>query len=202
MLGGAGEELAPSQRSELIASIRVETRRLTGLVSNLLDLSRLEAGAARPRAELWTVDGLVGRALEAVSAGAERVVVALPIDSPTLHVDPAQLERVLVNLLENALRYSSPATRSRIHAVVAEARSSCASSITAPASASTSALASSNRSNAAAAASGGGSGLGLAIARGFAQVNGGRLWAEPTPGGGATFALALPLAEARAVASV
>jgi two-component system sensor histidine kinase KdpD len=52
------------------------------------------------------------------------------------------------------------------------------------------------------AASGGGSGLGLAITRGFAQVNGGRLWAEPTPGGGATFALALPLADARAGASV
>lgn len=202
VLGGAGEELAPWQRRELIASIRAETRRLTRLVSNLLDLSRLEAGAARPRAELWTVDGLVGRALEAVSAGAERVVVALPIDSPTLHVDPAQLERVLVNLLENALRFSPPGDLVEIHTVVAEAEVILRVVDHGPG------LGLDQRARVfepfecAGAASGGGSGLGLAIARGFAQVNGGRLWAEPTPGGGATFALALPLAEARAVASV
>lgn len=202
VLGGAAEELTPSQRTELIASIQLETRRLTRLVSNLLDLSRLEAGAARPRAELWTVDGLVGRALEALSAGAERVVVALPIDSPTLHVDPAQLERVLVNLLENALRFSSPRGHVEIQTVVGEAEVIVRVVDRGPGLSPEELARVFEPFEHAAAASGGGSGLGLAIARGFAQVNGGRVWAEPTPGGGATFALALPLAEARAMAGV
>jgi two-component system, OmpR family, sensor histidine kinase KdpD len=202
VLGGAAEELTPSQRTELIASIQLETRRLTRLVSNLLDLSRLEAGAARPRAELWTVDGLVGRALEALSAGADRVVVALPIDSPTLHVDPAQLERVLVNLLENALRFSSPRGQVELQTVVGDAEVILRIVDRGPGLSPDELARVFEPFEHAAAASGGGSGLGLAIARGFAQVNGGRVWAEPTPGGGATFALALPLAEARAMAGV
>jgi two-component system sensor histidine kinase KdpD len=188
VLGGAAEELTPSQRTELIASIQLETRRLTRLVSNLLDLSRLEAGAARPRAELWTVDGLVGRALEALSAGAERVVVALPIDSPTLHVDPAQLERVLVNLLENALRFSSPRGQVELQTAVGDAEVILRIVDRGPGLSPDELARVFEPFEHAAAASGGGSGLGLAIARGFAQVNGGRVWAEPTPGGGATFA--------------
>jgi len=202
VLGDAAEELTASQRAELIASIQLETRRLTRLVSNLLDLSRLEAGAARPRAELWTVDGLVGRALEALGAGAERVVVSLPIDSPMLHVDPAQLERVLVNLLENALRFSPPGDDVEIQTVVGEAEVILRVVDHGPGLGPAELAHVFEPFEHAAAVSGGGSGLGLAIARGFAQVNSGRLWAEPTPGGGATFALALALAEARAMAGV
>jgi two-component system, OmpR family, sensor histidine kinase KdpD len=108
VLDGGAERLTPAERAELVTTVRLGTRRLTRLVSNLLDLSRLEAGAARPRPELWTADGLVARALEAIGPDAERVHVSLPADSPTLHIDPAQIERVLVNLLENALKVSSP----------------------------------------------------------------------------------------------
>jgi two-component system, OmpR family, sensor histidine kinase KdpD len=202
VLSAGGEELTPSQRRELIASIRLETRRLTRLVSNLLDLSRLEASAARPRAELWTVDGLVSRALEAIGTGGERVVVALPTDSPTLHVDPVQLERVLVNLLENALRFSSPGDLVEIHTDVGEAEVILRIVDRGPGLGLDEFARVFEPFEHGAAAPGGGSGLGLAIARGFAQVNGCRLWAEPTPGGGATFALALPLAATRAMANV
>ena len=57
-------ELSESDRADLLATIDAETRRLDRLVANLLDLSRLELGVAEPRPELWTVESLVGQALE------------------------------------------------------------------------------------------------------------------------------------------
>ena len=82
--------------------------RLERLVANLLDLSRLDAGPARRRPELWTVDTLVARALEQLGAEADGSSVSLDPDLPPIQVDAAQIERVLVNLLENALKFSSP----------------------------------------------------------------------------------------------
>src|SRR5207244_10039831 len=116
MLAEPDNSLSPADRDELLASIRLQARRLDRLVENLLDLSRLEAGAAKPVLELWTVDGLVARALEAVGPESDRIVVSLPADSPTLRVDAARLERALVNLLENALAYSSPSDSVEIRA--------------------------------------------------------------------------------------
>src|SRR5437868_14203974 len=182
VLDGGGERLTPAERAELVASVREETRRLVRLVGNLLDLSRLEAGAAVPRRELWTVDGLVARSLEAIGSDADRVEVSLPVESPLLHIDAGQIERVLVNLLENALKVSTggvqlttevddgmvvvrvldrgpgldPHTTDRIFEAFERGQ-----------------------------APGDGAGLGLAIARGFAQANGGRVWAEPRDGRGA-----------------
>ena len=189
VLEGGAERLTTAERAELVSSVRQETRRLVRLVGNLLDLSRLEAGAAVPRRELWTVDGLVARSLEAIGPDADRVAVSLPAEAPLLHIDAGQIERVLVNLLENALKVSSepvelttafddgmvvvrvldqgpgldPETAERIFEPFERGR-----------------------------ASGDGAGLGLAIARGFAIANGGRVWAEPRDGRGAAFALALP----------
>jgi two-component system sensor histidine kinase KdpD len=163
------------------------------LVTNLIDLSRLEAGAARPRPELWTGDDLVGRALETLGPAAERVEVRLPEEPVAAIVDGAQAERVLVNLLENAAKFSS--TTDPIEVDVAAANGELvirvrdhgpgippnrAALIFDP-------FESSNP--------GAGMGLGLAIATGFAQANGGRVWFKPAEDGGAVFALALPAAE-------
>jgi two-component system sensor histidine kinase KdpD len=192
VLASPGEPLADDEREELLASIRLQVRRLDRLVSNLLDLSRLEAGAAKPVLELWTVDGLVGRALEALGPAGDRVVVALPEDSPPVRVDAAQLERALVNLLENALRYSSPSDPVEIRAdadgrevvirvvdrgpgIPAEERETIFEPFSQGAEGA-------DR----------GTGLGLAIARGFALVNNGRLWVDSDSDRGASFALALP----------
>jgi K+-sensing histidine kinase KdpD len=101
-------QLGEDDRAALLDTIRLETARLDRLVGNLLDLSRLEAGVAPAQPELWPVDELVARALDALGAEAGRVVVALDEGAPLVRVDAAQLERVLVNVLENALRYSSP----------------------------------------------------------------------------------------------
>src|SRR6266516_638081 len=76
-LQSAAVELDERDRAELVETIRLETARLERLVANLLDLSRLEAGAALPAPELWSVDELVSRALEALGAEAERVSVEL-----------------------------------------------------------------------------------------------------------------------------
>jgi signal transduction histidine kinase len=148
---------------------------------------------------VWTLDGLVGRALDALGGESARVQVALPQDPAAVRVDGAQIERVLVNLLENALRVAESVEiaggedggeallrirddgpglderdRERIFDPFERGRS----------------------------AAGRGSGLGLAIARGFALANGCRLWAESPPGSGATFVLALPRVEVPAGAIV
>jgi len=198
VLDGGAESLAPAERAELVTTVRLGTLRLTRLVSNLLDLSRLEAGAARPRPELWTVDGLLARALEAIGADAARVEVSLPEDSPTLSIDPAQIERVLVNLLENALKVSSPTDVVEIRTEIGEQELVLRIADHGPGLDPAEAERIFEPFERGAVASGAGTGLGLAIARGFAQANGGRLWAESVPGRGATFALALPLAQARA----
>jgi len=171
----------------LIAAIREEAARLDRVVGNLLDVSRLEAGALESHRELWSVDELVGQAIDSVRAGAERIVVELDPRSPPVRVDAGQVERVLANLIENALRFSptgSPvvvraehgATELRVHVVDRGPGIDAAGRATV--------FQPFQRG------AGGGSGLGLAIARGFAEANGGRLWMQDDPTGG-HFVLAL-----------
>jgi two-component system, OmpR family, sensor histidine kinase KdpD len=188
--------LGEEDSAALLETIRLETARLERLVANLLDLSRLEAGVAPAMRELWPVDELVSRALESLGAEAARVEVTLDGDAPLVNVDAAQLERVLVNVLENALRFSSPADP--VELVVGSTGDEVLVRI-------------SDHGPGLAGADverifepfehgrtgGEGTGLGLAIARGFAEANGCRLWAESTPGAGAAFTLSLPSAAAR-----
>ena len=164
-------------RAGLLETIRLESDRLTRLVANLLDLSRLEAGGVTPRAELWTVDELVGQALDALP-GSERVVVDLDADTPPVEVDAAQLQRVLANLLENALKFSPGQVRVRGDGLRLEVLDDGPG------------LAADELERVFEPFEGSGSGLGLAIARGFAEANGARLWAEA--GAGGRFVLLLP----------
>jgi len=184
-------------RETLVDAIREEAERLDRVVRNLLDLSRLEAGVTETHPELWSVDELVGQAIDAVGHDGDRIVVELAADSPPVRVDAAQLERVLANLIENALRFSPPdapvlvraehgATELRIHVVdrgpgIPDGERS---TIFQP-------FRRVDRSA-------GGAGLGLAIARGFAEANGGRLWTQDD-GTGGHFVLALAAAERPAV---
>ncbi|MGZ4372044.1 MAG: sensor histidine kinase [Gaiellaceae bacterium] len=193
LLESSGGALSDAERDELLASIRPQVRRLDRLVSNLLDLSRLEAGAASPLPELWTIDGLVARALEVLGADSERVDVIIPHDSPPISVDPTQLEHVLVNVLENALKFSAPTDVVEVSAH--EAGAEVVMRVIdqgpgIPAHEQTRIFEPFNRG--ADADGERGSGLGLAIARGFVQVNGGRVWVESQPGRGSAFVLAFP----------
>jgi K+-sensing histidine kinase KdpD len=189
-------QLGAREREELFETITTEVRRLERLVNNLLDLSRLEAGPARRTPELWTVDALLASALEQLGREADRVATSFAADVGLVRVDGPQLHRVLVNLLENALKFSSPSdpidvtveedggrifvrVRDRGPGIPETDRERIFGAFE-------------RGSNA-----GPGSGLGLAIARGFAEANGGRVWVKPdaeSPGG-STFVLELPAIE-------
>ena len=189
-------QLDPADRAGLLETVRVESARLDRLVGNLLDLSRLEAGAAEPAPALWAMDDLVGQALEELGAAREHIRVDVGAEIPPVRVDAAQIQRVLVNLLDNALRFSPEETSVLVRAthtrqdvilrVVDQGpgiREGDLERIFDPFQP--------HRTGEART----GTGLGLAIARGFAEANGGRVWAESRPGQGASFALALPVAE-------
>jgi two-component system sensor histidine kinase KdpD len=173
--------LDADDRAELSHAIRAEAERLNRVVGDLLDLSRLQAGAAEPHRELWSADELVAQALPA----ADRVRVELDASAPPVRVDGPQVERALANLIDNALKYSpvnSPvtvrvehgSTELRIHVLDHGPG-----------------VAAADRDALFVPFNGDGSGLGLAIARGFAEVNGGHVWAQDDPTGG-HFVLALP----------
>ena len=194
-LRNPGLDLGEDDREELLETIDVDSERLDGLVEDLLDLSRLEAGSATPAPEVWSLDELVRAAVNELGANG-RVDVAG--EAPFVDVDPVQIQRVLANLLDNALKFSPPAAP--VHVRVTTTRKDAIVRIVdrgpgvAP-----DALerifepfyrqSGDQRS---------GAGLGLAIARGFAAANGGRVWAESHAGQGATFALALPVVEVAA----
>jgi K+-sensing histidine kinase KdpD len=186
VLEDAGESLSADERAELHALIRFQIRRLDRAVGNLLDLSRLEAGAALPVRELWTVDGLIARALEAVGPDNDRVEVLLPEDSRPISVDAAQVEHALVNLLENALKFSSPTDPVEMRAEHRDGEVVLRITDHGPG------IPADERGLVFEPFHGSGTGLGLSIARGFVQLNGGRLWVEPAAGPGTTFALAFP----------
>jgi two-component system, OmpR family, sensor histidine kinase KdpD len=185
--------LTADDRRDLLDTIRVEVRRLERVVDNLLALSRLQAGAVASVPEVWTVEDLVYGALDEVGRSTDRVNVSVPADAPPVLVDAVQVRQILVNLIDNALKFSPPkspvsvrVTRTRkevIVRVIDQGRGVPENELEhvfepfyrgAPAQDQT------------------GTGLGLAIARGFAEANGGRLWAESRPGQGACFAIALP----------
>ena len=188
-LGPEGPGLDADEQRELLATVRRELARLERYVENVLDLSRLEAGAATPSPALWTVDALTVQALAGLP-GAERVELELGDDLPPVQIDAAQIERALANMLENALRFSpadstvSVRAESRGTEVIVWIEDSGPGVPAADASAIFEPFRRSTRSR--------GAGLGLAIARGFVEANGGRVWVESAPGGGASFALTLP----------
>lgn len=96
----------PAEHAELTATVRESLGQLTSLVDNLLDMSRLQAGTLGVRIQPVTVADISSRVLDGLGAQARQVKVSLPGDLLPLLADPALLERVLANLLGNAVRYS------------------------------------------------------------------------------------------------
>jgi two-component system sensor histidine kinase KdpD len=189
-------ELSADDRAALLETIEAEVVRLQRVVGDLLDLSRLQAGVARPDPEVWTLDELLSQSLDALSRERDRVEVLLPEETPPVRVDAVQIERVLVNLLDNALKFSPAGSSVRVDVtpgddevvvrVVDDGPGLLDEEIDRVFEPFETAPRGERR----------GSGLGLAIARGFTEANGGRVWAESERAGGATFALALPAVRA------
>jgi two-component system sensor histidine kinase KdpD len=194
--------LSEEDRAALLETIRVEHGRLKRLVENLLDLSRLQAGAATASRDVWAPDELVGQALEELGWPARVVVTAAP-ELPAVLVDAAQIQRALVNVIENALRLSPPTEP--VHIRVSATRRDVLVRVTdhGPG------VPDADRERifepfhrVPGRSDGRGAGLGLAIARGFVGANDGRLWLESREGQGASFVLALPLVELPAALTV
>jgi two-component system, OmpR family, sensor histidine kinase KdpD len=179
-------------REELLETIDLEQDRLNRLVANLLEMSRLQAGAASPDVELWTVDELIRQAIDDV--GADGRVRVRGADAQLVRVDGGQIERVLTNLLENALKFSPEGAPVQVRVTATRAEVIVRVVDQGPGIPERE-LERIFEPFYRRAGERVGAGLGLAIARGFAQANGARLWAESRPDQGATFALALPAAE-------
>jgi two-component system, OmpR family, sensor histidine kinase KdpD len=186
--------LTEAERAELSAAIVAAGDRLSRLVENLLDMSRLEAGKAEPRREQTDLAEVLDVAREAV-VRPDLVRLALEPGLPTVRADAAQLERAFANLLENAIRHGGgrPVTvRSRLAGeriairVVDQGPGIPESEwerIFEP------------FQSGAANGAGAGSGLGLAIARGFVEANGGEIAVESVIGQGSSFVVGFPLGE-------
>jgi two-component system sensor histidine kinase KdpD len=180
------------EEDELLASIEEGADRLADLVDNLLAMSRVQAGALSVHPRRVALDEVVGRAL--LSTGSRGVEVAVPEDLPAAWVDPGLLERVLANLVANAVRWSPADHPVRVSA--SELGETLVVQVvdrgpgvspgrwdemfqpfqrlgdTSP----------------------DGVGLGLAIARGLTEALGGRLAPGQTEGGGLTMSVTVPVA--------
>jgi two-component system sensor histidine kinase KdpD len=196
--------LAEADRLALASGVSAEARKLSDLVDKLLDLSRLEAGQAEPRTDWSSIEEVVTAAVDGLGEQSGSVRISLDQDLPFVRADSAQLERAIANLLENAVRYSGEET-TLVRARVVNERLAVRIVDRGPGIAESDltrvfepfyTVRDSERHH--------GSGLGLSIARGFIEVNGGRVWAESVPGQGTTFVVEFPperLAAPRATAA-
>jgi two-component system sensor histidine kinase KdpD len=189
-------------RQAFLIDIDHEADRLTRLVSNLLDLSRIEAGAIKPAKEWEDVHELIERVLRRMlpSLANHPVVQQIPAGLPQVRLDAVQIEQVLTNLIENAAKYSPPGTPITIQADVAPdlapgpmlriAVTDRGAGI--PAGEQQRIFETFYR------VAGGvrgvsGTGMGLAIVKGLVEAHGGRVLVQSAPGAGSTFSVLLPL---------
>jgi two-component system sensor histidine kinase KdpD len=107
------ERYEASERDELLATLHGEAERLNRFIGNLLDMTRLEAGAIEPHLELFDIGEIVGTALRRAGdiLARHRVEVAISPDLPMLLLDALLFEQVLFNLLDNAAKYAPPGSR-------------------------------------------------------------------------------------------
>jgi two-component system sensor histidine kinase KdpD len=188
-------EIDEEDRAELLSTILAASERLDRLVANLLDLSRLQAGSAEPDRHLVSPDELVAGALDELGTAGAAVEVSLPDDPAPVLVDPHQVQRALVNLVENALKYSPAVEPVRVQVTASQSEAAIRVIDHGPG------VEPAERDRIFEPFQRGerserpGAGLGLAIARGFAEANGGTLSVESRAGQGATFVLRFPVVE-------
>lgn len=186
--------LSTDEQSELLATIADSANRLDRLVADLLDMSRVQAGAVQPLIRDVSIDEVIHAALAEIPA--DSVQLELPEGLSPARIDPGLVERSVANIVENAAWHNPPglpvrvcasAFRNRIEVRVIDhgpgVTDAAKEHIFEPF----------QRLGDAP----GSTGMGLAVARGFANVAGGSLHAEDTPGGGLTMVLSLPSADTR-----
>jgi two-component system sensor histidine kinase KdpD len=192
---------AEDQR-ELLSTAGDALDRLTDLVTNLLDLSRLQADVLPVLARPMAVADLTARALDQLAIPPGHVRVQIPDDLPDITADAGLLERVLANLIQNAVRFSPDGTPVDITASAAAGKVEIRVIDRGPGikPEDEQAIFAAFQRRDDQPLQGAGVGLGLAIARGFTEAMGGAITTEQTPGGGATFVVQLAAENATAEA--
>jgi two-component system sensor histidine kinase KdpD len=195
------ESSAPgsAKSRELLENIQTEGERLSKLVHNLIETTRLESGEVRLRKEPFTIEELVGSALARLEKPLEgrKVSTDVPEDLPLVPLDSVLIEQVLVNLLDNACRHTPPGTPIELSAALEGTAVKLEVEDHGPG------LAPGEQSRVFekfyhASSPAAGAGLGLAICKAVVEAHGGRIWAENRLGGGASFQFTLPIKEAHA----
>jgi two-component system sensor histidine kinase KdpD len=200
LLDGQPEQ-APEVRRELLLTVVDESRRMTRLVDNLLDMTRLASGAVALNRQWHVLEEIVGSALGRLrrELKGHTVRVDIPADLPLLSLDGVLMEQLFINLLENAARYTPAGGKIEVSARVrgAEVEIRVADNGPGLPPGSEARVFEKFFRGAGPAADGRrGVGLGLAICEAVAQAHGGRIRAANRPGGGAEFVITLPCAEA------
>jgi two-component system sensor histidine kinase KdpD len=195
-------DLADDDRRELTSVLGTEADRLATLVADLLDLSRIEAGAVNPQTDWCDLHDTVTRAAEQVRAqrGDHAIRFDLPAELPLVRADAAQLERVFSNLIDNAVKFSPPEQPVEIRGLASNAR------VTIRVVDHGRGIPPSQQSQVFEPFVRGrdtqtGSGLGLAICRGFVEANGGRITLQSRARDGSAFAVSFPVAPQPSIVS-
>ena len=178
--------LSPESTQQLLRTINEEADRLNSLIDNLLDMSRLQAGAFEPLLQDVGIEEVVARALASLAGGGRRVEVEVPEDL-RLRTDAALLERAVANVVDNALAWSPEDEPVRVEAAAVAGRVDVRVIDRGPG------IPRDQREHVfrpfqrlGDKGGGAGVGLGLAVARGFVEALGGEVAVEDTPGGGTT----------------
>jgi two-component system sensor histidine kinase KdpD len=194
-MAGSSPPLSEAQRA-LALALREETMRMSTLVSNLLDMARIQSGEVKLNLQWQPIEEVVGSALRASRAALSRheVSTSIPAELPLVHFDAVLIERVLCNLLENAGKYTQPGSTVTISARL---RGACLEVEVGdngpglPPGDEEALFEKFTRGERESAKPG--VGLGLAICRALVEAHGGTIRAGSQPGGGALFIFTLPL---------
>jgi two-component system sensor histidine kinase KdpD len=196
-----------AMRRALLMTVHEEAERLNRLVRNLLDMTRLEAGALKVQKDLQPLEEVVGSALNRMEdrLRGREVGTSIPSDLPLVPFDAILIEQVLINLIENATKYSPAGGPIDIRASAREGEVEVEVDDRGPGVARKDADRVFDKFFRVREGEGGGVGLGLTICRGIVNAHGGRIWVADREGGGAAFRFTLPLdeslaAEARSMA--
>ena len=190
-----GDSLPREAYQELNQAILDEAERMNRLVNNLLDMTRLASGSLTPKCEWLALEDIIGSALRRMEKQLKEHIVKVNLGDlpPFLWADSLLIEQVLVNLLDNAAKYTPPGTVVEIHSAMEPHIARIIVEDSGPGFSAEEAERLFDKFYRGVAAKGkSGSGLGLGICRGIVETHGGRIWAEPRKSGGARFVMELP----------
>lgn len=196
---------SPAARRDLLTTIDEETDRLNRLVSDLLEMSRIEAGALQQTRTWQDLSELILHVITRLQPrlAHHRIDVDLPDDLPPAPINYSQIDHVLTNLLENASQYAPAETAISVRASMADDQVRVDVTDEGPGipEGMHTRIFEKFVRTAAPERRAEGSGLGLAICKGLVEAHGGRIWVEDRAGGGARFVFTLPLAPVPAIAT-